>query len=61
MLGSRAYTSAFTAGTSMTMAESIAYALGAQLPPRSAADPRAKNQTLLTPRESQVAALVGQG
>ena len=61
MLGSRAYTSAFTAGTSMTMAEGIAYALGAELTPRSAAETRAKNQTVLTSRESQVVALVGQG
>ena len=31
------------------------------MPPRSTAETRAKNQTVLTPRESQVAALVGQG
>ena len=61
ILGARAYDKAFTAGKSLTMGEGIAYALGAQLPTRSGAKTRRKNQTVLTARESQVAALVGQG
>lgn len=61
MLGTRAYDKAFTAGKSLTMDDGIAYALGAGLPARSAAKTRTKNQKVLTPRESQVAALVGQG
>ena len=43
------------------LAEGIEYALGAELPGRSAARPRTTNHEVLTPRESQVAALVGQG
>jgi predicted ATPase/DNA-binding CsgD family transcriptional regulator len=61
VLGFRAYDSAFTKGKSLTMAEGIAYALGAQLSARSGGRTRTKNQNVLTARESQVVALVGQG
>ena len=61
MLGSRAYGSAFAQGKSLRMDEGIGYALGAQLSAGSHERMRTDNQTGLTARESQVAALVGQG
>ncbi|MFF1876284.1 ATP-binding protein [Leifsonia sp. NPDC058230] len=61
MLGPRASDSAIASGKAMTMEDGIAYALGAQLPPRSDTKSRGANVDSLTPRERQVAALVGQG
>lgn len=60
MLGGRSYGAAVAAGRAMTEAEGIAYALGAQLPsPRSRSEKT--KDGVLTPREGQVASLVGQG
>jgi non-specific serine/threonine protein kinase len=59
-LGRRAYDAAIAKGRSMTVEEGAAYALGAQLPAQ-ASSRRTKSSQVLTPRESQVAALVGQG
>jgi non-specific serine/threonine protein kinase len=59
-LGRRAYDAAIAKGRSMTVEEGAAYALGAQLPAQGSSR-RTKSSQVLTPRESQVAALVGQG
>lgn len=61
MLGSRAYEAAVAKGRALTTDEGIAYALGAQLPAGSARKSRSAALDTLTARESQVAALVGQG
>jgi serine/threonine-protein kinase PknK len=59
-LGVRAYDTAYAAGRALTEDEGIAYALGARLPgPKRAAKP--DEAPILTAREQQVAALVGQG
>ncbi|WP_426625567.1 ATP-binding protein [Leifsonia sp. McL0607] len=59
-LGQRAYDAAIAAGKSMTVEEGAAYALGTQLPDHVTKPHLAPAQPL-SPRESQVAALVGQG
>ncbi len=59
-LGRRAYDAAIATGRSMTAEEGHAFALGAQLP-SGARSPRSTSSQPLSPRESQVAALVGQG
>ncbi|WP_426623380.1 ATP-binding protein [Leifsonia sp. McL0607] len=59
-LGGRAYDAALAAGKSMDVDEGAAYALGTQLPTRITSGHLAPSQPL-SPRESQVAALVGQG
>lgn len=59
MLGAQAYNSAIARGRAFTFAEGIAYALDAPLPHRLAPTPKATG--VLTARESQVVALVGQG
>ena len=58
-LGARAYDSAFHRGSAFTVAEGIAFALGADLPERS--NIAGATSSVLTARERQVAALVGQG
>ncbi|WP_426623069.1 ATP-binding protein [Leifsonia sp. McL0607] len=60
-LGVRAYEAAYARGRALTEAEGIAYGLGAQLPGGSAARPSSAGVGGLSARESQVAALVGQG
>lgn len=60
-LGDRAYRAAFDRGARMTEEEGVAYALGAQLPGNGSSRRRAVASSELSPRESQVAALVGQG
>lgn len=58
-LGVRARQDAISVGEAMSWEEGIAYALGAELPRRRS---QGRNETdRLTPRESQVASLVGQG
>ncbi len=59
-LGRRAYDAALVAGQSMTADQGAAYALGTQLPSHATKSHPAPSQPL-SPRESQVAALVGQG
>ncbi|MBN9630560.1 MAG: hypothetical protein J0I18_08120 [Actinobacteria bacterium] len=59
-LGRRAYDAAVAAGRSMTVDQGAAYALGAELPAHVASASSEPAQPL-SPRESQVAALVGQG
>ncbi|KQR51997.1 hypothetical protein ASF88_10420 [Leifsonia sp. Leaf336] len=61
-LGEQAYAAAFARGAALTPAEGIAYALGAQLP-GGATGRRSSSVPVggLSARESQVAALVGQG
>ncbi|MCI0157918.1 hypothetical protein KNO15_14560 [Leifsonia shinshuensis] len=58
-LGARAYDAAFERGRGFLLADGIAFALGAELPERP--DGGASAQSVLTARERQVAALVGQG
>jgi non-specific serine/threonine protein kinase len=59
-LGERAYDLALTAGRSMTATDGIAYALGTELP-KSSSPSRSGQVSLLSAREGQVAALVGEG
>lgn len=59
-LGQRAYDAAVATGRSMNPDEGAAYALGAQLPARVSTPGVSRSQPL-SPRERQVAALVGQG
>lgn len=59
-LGDRAFEAAYAAGAAMTPDQGIAFALGAQLPSRTQTT-AGVDEDGLTPRESQVAALVGQG
>jgi non-specific serine/threonine protein kinase len=58
-LGARGYDSAFDRGRAYSVAQGIAFALGADLPARAGGGEAAT--TVLTARERQVAALVGQG
>ncbi|MCI0157425.1 hypothetical protein KNO15_12050 [Leifsonia shinshuensis] len=60
-LGDRAFQAAFDRGKDLTQEEGVAYALGVQLPGMRASERRTKNSSELTARESQVAALVGEG
>lgn len=59
LLGARAYDAAFARGQGFPLAEGIAFALGADLPERQ--DAGAPQRSVLTARERQIAALVGQG
>lgn len=59
-LGTRAYAAAFAEGRSFTEADGIAFALGARLRTRPATAVRG-SAPVLSAREGQVAALVGQG
>ncbi len=61
-LGSQAYAAAFATGKSMTAAEGVAYALGAQpVPARTRAQAPTQSNEQLTRREGEVATLVAQG
>jgi non-specific serine/threonine protein kinase len=60
-IGERAYAEAYAQGVRMTEDEGVAYALGARLAANRRADSSSARSAVLTPRESQVAALVGQG
>ncbi len=60
-LGARAFEAAYADGVGMTETDGVAYALGARLPGRSSVAPRSEASSVLTARESQVSALVGQG
>lgn len=60
-LGERAYEAAYRRGSELSLAEGIAYALGAQLPGGARQRASAADAGGLSRRESQVAALVGQG
>lgn len=59
-LGERAYNAAIAAGRAMAATDGIAYALGTELPKPSSRS-RSAQVSLLTAREGQVAALVGEG
>ena len=60
-LGDRAYQAAYATGAALTLEEGIAYALGAQLPAHRTGGRSSVPVGGLSERESQVAALVGQG
>jgi non-specific serine/threonine protein kinase len=60
-LGARAYEAAYARGAALTVTDGIAYALGAQLPAGTAGRSQSVASSVLSARESQVAALVGQG
>lgn len=60
-LGPRAFAAAYAEGVAMPEPDGIAYALGARLPGRGPVARRSEPSSELSPRESQVAALVGQG
>ena len=63
-LSEQEFETAFSAGRAMSAQQGIAYALGAELRSRSGQRPGrrpADLRSVLSPRESQVAALVGQG
>lgn len=60
-LGERAYAAAYARGAALAEAEGIAYALGAELPGETAGVASPAGAGVLSARERQVAALVGQG
>jgi predicted ATPase/DNA-binding CsgD family transcriptional regulator len=60
-LGAAAFEKAFTRGTALSPDEGVAFALGTQPAPRATRRPIGPGLDELTPREREVASLIGQG
>ncbi|MGW9158252.1 ATP-binding protein [Microbacterium sp. NPDC055665] len=60
-LGPRAFDAAYKTGAQLSLDEGVEYVLGVRRPSRPAHVPGGHAQSQLTPREQQVALLVGQG